>query len=164
MTEPQPFKLRVEARGQVAREVLEKKMREREEEEEQARQNQQYKARPFVVQQPANPFPAVRSQIPLTNVEEFVLNSDVRAVRRAEFEQAERQRRMEEAKLNAQREMERQQREEEEIREMRKRLVHKARPVGYGLDPQPLPQKRAAIPLTVPQSPQFATSRRFNRP
>ncbi len=28
----------------------------------------------------------------------------------------------------------------------------------------PAPQKKAAVPLTVPRSPQFATSKRFNRP
>ncbi len=162
LTEPQPFNLRVEARGQVSKEVQEKKLKEREEEERQ-RHVHQYKAKPFV-DQPA-PFPQVKSSIPLTNVQEFVLNSDVRAVRRAEFEQAERQRRMEEAKFASERERERQEREEQEVREMRKRMVPKARPVGYGIDSNPLPQKRAPLALTVPQSPQFATSKRaFNRP
>jgi hypothetical protein len=35
---------------------------------------------------------------------------------------------------------------------------------GAQVKANPAPQKRAAIPLTVPRSPQFATTKRFNRP
>ncbi len=102
-------------------------------------------------------------RVALTEVREFVLNSDVRAVRRKEFEEAEKLRRAEEAAVVAEGERMRKQQEEYELKMLRRELGHKARPIVYH-DVNPVPQKRSAIPLTVPFSPKFATSKRFNRP
>lgn len=156
LTEPKPFNLRVETRGAVAKEVLQKKIQE-EEEERQRRAN--FKAKPFVETQP---YIAPRPAPQVTEVQDFVLNSDVRAARRNEFEDQMRQKRDEEARIAAEREYERQLREEQDLRELRKRLVHKARPV-LREDPFPVKQTKHSIALTVPESPKFATSKRFNR-
>lgn len=155
LTNPEPFHLRVSVRGAVAQEVLAQKLRE---EEEELRRRAQFRAKPFV--ECAPPAPAPRATLPLTHAEDVVLNSDVRAARRHEFEAADRLRREQQQRADEARERERAQREQQELKELRKRLVHKPMPV-YREHVAPAP--RAAIPLTVPQSPAFATSKRFTR-
>lgn len=120
LTEPQPFNLRVEQRGALAREVLEKKVRE---EEEERIRKANFRAKPFVEAEP--PAYQPRAFIPPTKAQDVVLNSEVRAARRQEFEAQERQRRQEDERLAREREKERARREAEEIKEMRKRMVPK---------------------------------------
>lgn len=159
LTEPQPFKLHVDVRGAVSREVLERKIQEEENARQRKTQVQYYK--PYVAPDYEPPQPVAR--LPVTQAHEFVLNSDVRAAKRREFEEAERERRAEEKRMAMEREAERVRREQEEIRELRKQMVPKARPIMMH-DPNPIVQKRNDnFKLTEPKSPNFATSKRFNR-
>jgi hypothetical protein len=79
-TQPEPFKLAIEERGEEHHQKFLAKLEE-EKQEEQEKAN--FKAKPYV---PAVPFEPQKSTKALTLVSDVVLNSDVRAVNRQNFE------------------------------------------------------------------------------
>jgi hypothetical protein len=103
------------------------------------------------------PFVPQRSSRPLTEISDVQLNSDIRAAKRQVFEKEKAEK---EAAAQAALAILRQQQleqEEREIKEMRKQMVVKARPVPnyHFFEPKP-----SLAPLTQPASPQLLTKRR----
>lgn len=126
LTEPQPFNLETEMRGQIAQQVYQQQL-EQEMQEDKKRRN--FKARPIL----QATFELKKSNAPLTEVSNFELNSDTRSQKRREFDEHLKQKEAELAALRAEQERLQKQQEEEEIRELRKQLVHKARPAPKSL-------------------------------
>jgi targeting protein for Xklp2 len=154
VTEPEPFALRTDARGNdYQREFRAHVDEELEYESEDARR---FVARPRPAALDAPFFPA-RSARPLTAVDDFELNSDRRAAERAEFEAAQAAQAAETERRGALAAKERAAEEAREIKELRRSLVHKARPILRESAPAPQVAKR---PLTEPKTPNLATKAR----
>lgn len=105
------------------------------------------------------PFEPVKRDTPLTEVMPFNLNTTSRAIKREEFvknleQHMELQKRLIEDELQKIK-----QKEEEEIKLLRKTTVHKAKPIRKYKE-VPIKQE---IKLTVPQSPQFLCAKRQNK-
>ncbi|CAL8369218.1 unnamed protein product [Lota lota] len=159
-TKPEPFKLRVDERGDAKTDRWDKMVKE-----EQKRQVEAatFKARPNTVihKEPFQPKKENRSASDATNhsavPEAFQLSTERRAFERQEFERAA----MEKEALRARMEEEQRRLEEErameEVAKMRHEQVHKAQPVRKY---KPVEVKKCDIALTVPQSPNF--SNRFH--
>ncbi|KAJ2316717.1 Protein tpx2 [Coemansia sp. RSA 2704] len=143
-----PFSLATDSRG----EAYQQKLRARLEElEQRQRERQQFKARPI----PASidhPFVPQASTLPLTEIEEILLRTELRSEERHAYDEdrAERERIREEVLARKRQEEER--REEEEIKRLRKLLVHKAQPVRHYKPTVINPSDR---PLTVPKTPKW---------
>jgi targeting protein for Xklp2 len=87
---------------------------------------------------------------PLTEVNSFDLQTEVRAGLRAEFEEGKKVREREKMEIEEEREMLRKKEEEEELKRLRKTLVHKAQPI-HQYDPVII--QPSTKPLTMPVSP-----------
>ncbi|KAJ2356361.1 Protein tpx2, partial [Coemansia sp. RSA 2610] len=92
------------------------------------------------------------STLPLTEIEEILLWTELRSEERHAYDEdrAERERIREEVLARKRQEEER--REEEEIKRLRKLLVHKAQPVRHYKPTVINPSDR---PLTVPKTPKW---------
>jgi len=113
-----------------------------------------FKAKPMPC---GEPFIPSRSSKPLTQITDFTLNSEDRAVRRRTFDckiQTKLQLQEEEnVKLEEQRKIE----EAENIKQIRKSMEFKARPMSIS---KPFIVTASTIPQTIPQSPILFTKRR----
>ncbi|OVA00774.1 TPX2 [Macleaya cordata] len=150
VTSQKPFKLRTELRGRMKEEEFVKKVQEMLTEEEKLR-IPVAQGLPWTTDEPeflVKP-PVKESTRPL----DLKLNSDVRAVERAEFDHhvAEKLSLIEQYRL----ERDRQQKleEEEEIKRLRKELVPRAQPMPY-FD-RPFIPKRSVKHPTIPKEPKF---------
>lgn len=81
ITEPEPFQLESEEKHYLAQQKL---MQQIAEEEEKRKKAMEFKARPF---KEPKPFVPKKSNKPLTEIDEFALNSDVRSQKRRLFDE-----------------------------------------------------------------------------
>ena len=152
LTDPSPFPLKTEERGQLAAKIFQEQLSLQMEKEKKLFSS--FVARPFVVEE--SKLPSVE-KLPLTSFESISLHSSQRALLRENFEESQRRKREEAERLEEERRREQAKREAEEIKQLRKRLVHVPCPI---LPPDPVILRRSAQPLTVPSSPQFKTKLR----
>ncbi|KAI9101159.1 hypothetical protein DFS34DRAFT_459004 [Phlyctochytrium arcticum] len=157
VTNPKPFNLETDIRGDFARLTLQEKLEQEEYEKQRARE---FHANPLPLDEPFRPEPSSR---PLTNVSDVVLNTDLRAEERKAFEDALRQKEAMEQELRETMRKERELREMEEIKKLREQQVHKAQPVLYN-KLKPVQIKPSNKKLTEPESPYFAEKRRRAAP
>ncbi|KAG7388193.1 hypothetical protein PHYPSEUDO_012995 [Phytophthora pseudosyringae] len=147
LTEVKPFELPGERYLEQARERLEQK---RQEEEERLKSSGTFRAKPMPVFE-TDSVQVVPSTRPLTQTESPMLATKSRAVGRAAFEAAEKERHEREEAFRQQREQQERQLKEEEIKRLRRKdMIFHARPVPEG---KPFQLKRDTRPLTEPISP-----------
>ena len=103
------------------------------------------------------PFKPIHGLIPVTNVKQVVLNSDLRAIERAKFEEwkHEQERHVEEERIRCQKQHELE--EAEAVRQLRKDAVPKANPVRNF---KTVEIHKSDKPLTEPQTPNFECKKR----
>ena len=128
-------------------------------EEEKEKEQRQFKAQPAEVLH-KNPFKPKAGLIPPTDITDLALNTDLRAKEREQFEawKNEQEREKEEARLLLQKQKEEE--EERMAREQREKAVVKANPIRKFKPVDILPSTK---PLTAPETPHFATDKRFSR-
>ncbi|XP_075216366.1 targeting protein for Xklp2-like isoform X2 [Lycorma delicatula] len=148
-TDPKPLKFRTEDRIQ-----------ERNKTKHEVQKQPIFKARPATVLQKP-PFEPKKGEYPLTDITGFHLNTEERAKRREEFNLLIKQKEAELESLRLQRRKEEEEQLAREIRKLRKEIVHKANPVP---DFKPLPPILSSAPLTIPQSPNFASRNLTHKP
>ncbi|KAJ2787757.1 hypothetical protein GGI15_000458 [Coemansia interrupta] len=152
-----PFQLETDVRGETYQRQLRERLAEL---EQRQRERQEFRARPI----PASidhPFVPQPSTHPLTASEEVLLKTELRSEERRAFDddRAERERIREEV-LERKR-VEEEKREDEEIKRLRKLLVHKAQPIRHY---KPVDVKPSDRPLTVPKTPLWNVRTREHRP
>ncbi|KAJ2479469.1 hypothetical protein IWW47_006022, partial [Coemansia sp. RSA 2052] len=148
-----PFNLQTDTRG----EAYQRQLRERLEElEERKRARMEFRARPIPpsIDQPFVPQP---SAIPLTAIEEILLRTELRSEERRAYDEDRMERERIREEVMARKRLEEERREEEEIKRLRKILVHKAQPVRHY---KQLVIKPSDRPLTVPKTPQWSVRTR----
>lgn len=153
LTDPKPFPLRTEERGVEKVLTLQHSLAAA---AEQDKENRQFKALPLPTDAPFKPRPSTR---PLTELDEFNLQSDSRAAQRAAFEERMRAKEAAEAEARRQAQLAREREEEREVRRLRERLVHRARPIPLSVY-QPMQALPSAKALTEPASPCLGLKRR----
>ena len=97
--------------------------------------------------------------LPSTEIEDFELNSDRRAVDRTKFEMQKTTRAMELVGIQRQRERRQQEEEEAIISKLRTEMVHKSNPVRRFRSVEVKPSDKS---LTAPESPKFSDRLRSN--
>ncbi|KAJ2648097.1 hypothetical protein IWW40_004185 [Coemansia sp. RSA 1250] len=143
-----PFKLSTDIRG----EAYQKKLRARLDElERRQRERQEFKARP-IPESIDRPFVPQVSAMPLTAIEEVLLQTELRSEERRAYDDDRMERERIREEVLARKRQEEERREEEEIKRLRKLLVHKAQPVRQY---RPLVIQPSDRPLTVPKTPQW---------
>eukprot|EP01116_Phalansterium_solitarium_P001459 TRINITY_DN11257_c0_g1_i2.p1 TRINITY_DN11257_c0_g1~~TRINITY_DN11257_c0_g1_i2.p1 ORF type:complete len:685 (-),score=171.68 TRINITY_DN11257_c0_g1_i2:66-2120(-) len=153
LTEPEPFQLATDVRHAHYEQQF--KQRVQREMEQENRQHEVH-AKPYV---PVTaPFFTKRSTRPLTDINEPLLASDQRALAREEFNARLTEKHLKQKMEQKMAELEALEVERKEIKEYRKSLRHKPKPV---LPVKPVVIRQSTAPLTVPQSPAFATKTRF---
>ncbi|XP_059167831.1 targeting protein for Xklp2-like isoform X2 [Physella acuta] len=148
-TQPEPFHLEADERGQKYKEQFKAKI---EEEERAAREAAQFKARPNDVIH-KEPFQAQKSSKPLTEINGFALNTDQRASQREVFDQHIKAREAEIEALKRQREERIEQEEKAAVARLRQEAVHKASGIKKY---KAVVVKPSDKPLTEAQSPRFS--------
>ncbi|KAJ2292665.1 Protein tpx2 [Coemansia sp. RSA 355] len=154
-----PFKLSIDSRG----DAYQSKLRARLEELEQRQQERkQFKARPIPTSMD-HPFVPQASALPLTAIEEILLRTELRSEERRAYDEDRTERERIREGVLARKRLEEERREEEEIKRLRKILVHKAQPVRQY---KPLIIKPSDRALTVPKTPlwQVRTRKRSESP
>ncbi|KAJ2849457.1 Protein tpx2 [Coemansia brasiliensis] len=143
-----PFKLSTDIRG----EAYQKKLRARLDElERRQRERQEFKARP-IPESIDHPFVPQASAMPLTAIEEVLLQTELRSEERRAYDEDRMERDRIREEVLARKRQEEERREEEEIKRLRKLLVHKAQPVRQY---KPLVIQPSDRPLTIPKTPQW---------
>ncbi|XP_023531076.1 protein TPX2-like [Cucurbita pepo subsp. pepo] len=123
-TKPEPFQLESLVRHE---EEMQKEMEERRRIEEEEARMRNFKALPVLKEDPI-PLPE-KSRKPLTEVQEFNLHVDNRAVDRAEFDQKIKEKEMMYKRYREESDAARVVEEEKALKQLRRTLVHHARPV-----------------------------------
>ncbi|KAJ1728829.1 hypothetical protein LPJ61_003829 [Coemansia biformis] len=141
-----PFSLVTDSRGEAYQRQLRARL---EELEERRRERQRFTARPVPLSLD-HPFVPQPSALPLTTVEEILLNTELRSEERRAFDEDRSERERIREEVLARKRLEEERREEEEIRQLRKALVHKAQPIRHF---KPVDIKPSDRPLTVPKTP-----------
>ncbi|KAJ1825271.1 hypothetical protein LPJ60_000112 [Coemansia sp. RSA 2675] len=143
-----PFHLQTDTRGDAYQQQLRERL---EELEQRKRDRMEFKARPIPpsIDQPFVPQP---SAIPLTAIEEILLRTELRSEERRAYDEDRMERERIREDVLARKRLEEERREEEEIKRLRKILVHKAQPVRHY---KQLVIKPSDRPLTVPKTPQW---------
>ncbi|KAJ8330610.1 hypothetical protein O5D80_001133 [Batrachochytrium dendrobatidis] len=154
LTQPRPFALHTDTRGALHRRDLEKQLAQSAEEEERQRQ---FHANPVP---DLHPFVPKKSSLPLTEIQEIVLHTDIRAEERGAYEDQRRQREQEEAQVLAQQDTLRKKRDQQEIRQLRQRQTHRAQPIRHFNSVQILPSSKK---LTEPCSPAIGNKRKASK-
>ncbi|GFO43502.1 targeting protein for xklp2 homolog [Plakobranchus ocellatus] len=148
-TVPEPFELYVDKRGKEYQEQF--RAKQLEEERRMQREAATFKAGPNSVIQ-KKPFQPQNSTKPLTEIDEFQLNTDIRAASREQYDQHLKQREAEFEAIKRQK-AERQERDEKAaVARMRKEAVHVASGIKKSLDLRQLAHGHADMP-TVPEIP-----------
>ncbi|KAJ2542413.1 Protein tpx2 [Coemansia sp. RSA 1853] len=141
-----PFKLSIDSRG----DAYQSKLRARLEElEKRQQERKQFKARPIPASMD-HPFVPQPSALPLTAIEEILLRTELRSEERRAYDEDRTERERIREGVLARKRLEEERREEEEIKRLRKILVHKAQPVRQY---KPLIIKPSDRALTVPKTP-----------
>ncbi|CAN6572928.1 unnamed protein product [Malus baccata var. baccata] len=155
-TKPEPFQLESLVRHE---EELQREMEERQRKEKEEAQIRVFKAQPILKEDPI-PVPE-KERKPLTQVQEFNLQVDHRAVDRAEFDQKVREKEMMYKRYREESEAARMVEEEKALKQLRRTLVPHARPVPNFEHPFcPLKCPREA---TKPKSPHLRVLQRKER-
>lgn len=148
LTVPEPFELPGDRRHREAQIRFEKAVRD---EAERLKQQTQVKAR--AMPDLSRAFVVQRSEKPLTEFQPPAFATDRQALKRQEFDEQERQRRLDEENLQKEAKRLQQEREEEELMELRKtQLQFHAQPIRGTTEYKIKPSEKE---LTVPQSPSF---------
>lgn len=148
-----PFALNTEKKGAVKAEKWIQKVKT---ELEEGRKKVIFKAQPCKVIHEA-PFEPHRSQKPMTDVSEFALNTDRRAERWEQVKTEKKEMKEVEDELRKERDAEREEEEKEAIAELRRNLVHKAKPIHKYKNVAVKPSEKA---LTEAASPAWTESKR----
>jgi targeting protein for Xklp2 len=166
LTEPIPFNLQTDARGEVRA--------EQHSHYDHKNENYVFKARPMPI---TKPFALAKSDKPLTELSNVELRSDRRALQRSEFDERMKKKMMAIEEMQRQRQEE-EERQEAEQREQLRRDIEaglKAKPLPafydtYSKDPVSLTEKRLKrrlnqqrSKLTIPKTPNFATNKRMGK-
>lgn len=159
-TKPEPFHLETDERGALYWQELAHKVgkTQLQEEIEESRKASQFKAQPCTVIN-KDPFIPVKSTKPLTEVSDFELNLERRAVQRDDFEMHKKAREAELEGMRRQRDQREKEEEEAAIAKLRAELVHKPNPVRRY---NPVIIKASDKPLTEAESPHFSERLRSN--
>ncbi|PRP82174.1 targeting protein for Xklp2 [Planoprotostelium fungivorum] len=150
-TESQPFNLYTEERRIKAEADFARQVQQMQEEE---RIKREFKSKPFV---DVAVFQPVRPDRPLLEVNEFQLNSESRAFKRRQFDEAIQQKEAESEFRKRLREQKKQEEDERQLREYRKTLNHKPIPIAKS---RPVMIKFSETNPTTPKSPMLATKNR----
>ncbi|XP_074276097.1 protein TPX2 isoform X2 [Silene latifolia] len=155
-TRPEPFQLEslVRHEDELRREMEERQKKEREEARMRA-----FKAQPVLKEDPI-PLPE-KERKPLTQVQEFNLHVEHRAVDRAEFDQKIKEKDLKYKRYREEAEAEKQMEEEKALKQLRRTLIPHARPVPNFANPF-MPQKSCKEP-TKAKSPKLRVLRRKER-
>ncbi|KAK3040493.1 hypothetical protein RJ639_028778 [Escallonia herrerae] len=155
-TKPEPFQLESLVRHE---EEMHREMEERRRMEEEEAQRRIFKAQPILKEDPIPVSEKVRK--PLTEVQEFDLHVEHRAVDRAEFDKKIKEKEMIYKRYREESESEKMMEEEKALKQLRRTLVPHARPVP-NFDRPFLPQK-SSKDVTKPKSPKLKVLRRRER-
>ncbi|KAJ2718391.1 Protein tpx2 [Coemansia sp. Benny D115] len=143
-----PFQLQTDLRG----EAYQRRLRERLQElEQRQRERREFKAQPI----PASidhPFVPDPPSVSLTAIEEILLRTELRSEERRAYDDDREERERIREEVLARKRLEDERRELEEIKHLRKILVHKPQPIRHY---KPLIIKPSERPLTVPKTPQW---------
>ncbi|KAI8808268.1 hypothetical protein BJ742DRAFT_286314 [Cladochytrium replicatum] len=150
-TQPEPFNLETDKRGELYRRMLEYKLA-REEKENEAQRN--FKAQPVVEHAP---FVPKRSTKPPTEPAEIPLKSTVRANERKAFDEAIKLKEIKERELREKLEKQRQGTEEVEALKARKQAKVKAQPIRHFA---PIVVQPSQKRITIPESPMIGEKRK----
>ncbi|KAJ3278773.1 Protein tpx2 [Borealophlyctis nickersoniae] len=151
VTSPHPFHLETDIRGALHRMTLEEK---RAKELEEAAAAKRFVAKPI----PAlEPFIPKKSDRPVTEPDDVVLHSDVRAEERRAFEEQQREKERADEERKERHKREQEEREKEEIRRLRQQQVHHAQPIKQYAPVMVAPSNRK---LTEPESPMIGEKRK----
>ncbi|XP_057528040.1 protein TPX2 [Amaranthus tricolor] len=155
-TQPEPFQLEslIRHENEMRREMEERLKKEREE-----AQMRIFKAQPVLKEDPI-PLPQ-KERKPLTDVQEFNLHLEHRAVDRAEFDKKIKEKEVMYKRYREEAEAEKQMEEEKALKQLRRTLVPHARPVPKFANPF-VPQKSCKGP-TNPKSPKLRVLQRKER-
>ncbi|KAJ2082342.1 Protein tpx2 [Coemansia sp. RSA 988] len=150
-----PFDLRTDSRGESYQRKLKARL---EELERRQYERMQFKAQPIPlsIDQPFVPHP---STIPLTAIEEILLRTELRSEERRAYDEDRTERERIREEVLARKHLEEERREMEEIKRLRKILVHKAQPVRHYKALEITPSDRV---LTVPKTPKWHVRTRKN--
>ncbi|KAF9589685.1 hypothetical protein IFM89_027213 [Coptis chinensis] len=155
-TKPEPFQLESLVRHE---EEMQREMEERQRMEKEETQMRKFKAQPILKDDPL-PVPE-KERKPLTQVEEFALHVDHRAVDRAEFDKKVKEKETIYKKYREEYESAKMMEEEKALKQLRKTLVPHARPVP-NFDSPFLPQK-SLKETTKAKSPKLRVLQRKQR-
>ncbi|GMJ05524.1 targeting protein for XKLP2 [Hibiscus trionum] len=155
-TKPEPFQLESLVRHE---EEMKREMEERKKKEKEEAQMRVFKAQPVLKEDPILVPEKVRK--PLTQVEEFDLHVNHRAVDRAEFDQKIKEKEMIYKRYREETEAARMIEEEKALKQLRRTMVPHARPVPK-FDHPFFPQ-RSSKETTKPMSPRLRVLQRLER-
>ncbi|KAJ3042781.1 Protein tpx2 [Rhizophlyctis rosea] len=151
VTEPHPFRLETDIRHMFHQMTLEERLEKERAEEERAKN---FKAQPLPH---VEPFIPKKSERPVTDPDEVLLFTEMRADERRVFEERLKEReRMEEEERERMRKK-KEQREKQEIKKFRQQAVHHAQPIKHYA---PVVVKPSGRKLTEPESPFIGEKRR----
>ncbi len=153
VTQPQPFQLRTDARGNEYQQAFHAHV---DSEMQEMEQNKSFHAHP-VPRAVHEPFFPQKSSKPLTEIANVELASDVRASQRAAFDRARSDKERARAEAEEEARKAREAEEAQEIKRLRSQLVHKAQPVHRG---NGIAIKKSEAPLTEAKTPKLATRTR----
>lgn len=155
-TKPEIFQLESLVRHE---EEMQRKLEEKARLEKEEAQRRLFKAQPIMKEDPLPP--PERTRKPLTEVQEFVLHVDHRAVHRSEFDKKIKEKETMYKRLREENESMKQIEEEKAVKQMRRTMVPHARPLPKFDNPF-LPQK-SIKEATKPKSPKLRVIRREDR-
>ncbi|XP_059277002.1 protein TPX2-like [Lycium ferocissimum] len=155
-TKPEPFELECLTRHE---EEMRREMEERQRLEEEEAKMRLFKAQPILIEDPI-PVPE-KERKPFTEVQEFNLHVNHRAVDRAEFDKKIKEKEMVYKRYQEEAEYARMMEEEKALKQLRRTLVAHARPVP-NFDHPFLPQK-SSKQSTRPSSPKLQVIKRKER-
>ncbi|GMJ05527.1 targeting protein for XKLP2 [Hibiscus trionum] len=155
-TKPEPFQLESLVRHE---EEMKREMEERRKKEKEEAQMRMFKAQPVLKEDPI-PVPE-KARKPLTQVQEFDLHVNHRAVERAEFDQKIKEKEMIYKRYREETEAARMIEEEKALKQLRRTMVPHVRPVPK-FDHPFFPQK-SSKETTKPKSPHLRVLQRIER-
>ncbi|KAG6488319.1 hypothetical protein ZIOFF_057087 [Zingiber officinale] len=155
-TKPEGFQLESLVRHE---EELQRRMEEKERAEREEAERRIFRARPILKDDPL-PLPE-RERRPLTEVQEFALHVDHRAVQRSEFDKVIKEKELTYKRFREEQEFAKIMEEEKVVKQMRRTMVPHARPLPSFENPF-IPQK-STKEATKPKSPDLRVNQRIER-
>ncbi|WVZ66041.1 hypothetical protein U9M48_015318 [Paspalum notatum var. saurae] len=155
-TRPEGFQLESLVRHELEQQRL---MEERERMEREEAQRRVVKAQPILIEDPI-PLPE-RDRKPLTEVQQFALHVDERAVQRSEFDNMIKEKEKTYKRLREENEFAQKIEEEKELKQLRRSMVPHARPLPK-FD-RPFRPQKSTKQVTRPKSPQLQVDERGAR-